>query len=95
MTDDRIAALEQRLAQALSAGGASVTIQDPRVSGMLKIGAGIFATITVSVMIWVANSINRLNETMARVATQNESIMATLQDHSERLKELERRYATR
>ncbi len=83
------------MGELLKAGGASVTIQDPRVNGAFRWLSGIFATITVAVMMWVANSINRLNETMARVATQNESIMATLTDHSDRLKDLERRYVVR
>lgn len=91
LSDDEV----ERIAQRLSRVGASVTVQDPRVNSLTRWLAGIFASITVLVMVWVANSINRLNETMARVATQNESVIRTISDHSDRLRELERRNAQR
>lgn len=90
MSEERLTALEQRIAD-IAAAGASVTVQDPRVSQvqnwiLAAVGGGI-----VLALAWGANSINRLNETMARVVTQNEAIMSTQADHAERLKELERR----
>jgi hypothetical protein len=85
----------ERITTRLSRSGASVTVQDPRVSGAFRWLAGIFATIVVMVMVWVASSINRLNETLARVATQNEALIRTMTDHSDRLRDLERRNAQR
>lgn len=95
MTDERLIALEERFEKLLTSGGASVTLQDPRVSTMTRWLAGLFGSLALAVMLWVANSINRLNETMSRVVTQNEAIMAIQADHSDRLKELERRNASR
>ena len=91
LSDDEV----ERIAQRLSRVGASVTVQDPRFSMLGRWAAGVFATITVAVMMWVASSINRLNETMARVATQNEAVIRTISDHSDRLRDLERRNAQR
>jgi hypothetical protein len=95
MTDDRIAAMEERIEKLITSGGASVTVQDPRVSSMTRWVATLMGGIALLVMAWVATSINRLNETMSRVVTQNEAIMATQADHSDRLKELERRNVSR
>jgi hypothetical protein len=95
MTDARLEALEERVSELLTSGGASVTVQDPRVSSMTRWIATVMGGVALLVMGWVANSINRLNETMSRVVTQNEAIMATQADHSDRLKELERRNASR
>lgn len=87
--DTRLSKVERRQE------GASIAVRDPRVSTAFTWVSGVFASVTVLVMVWVASSINDLNKTMARVATQNESIMTTLVDHSERLRELERRNAPR
>lgn len=95
MTDERIAALEDRVAEMLAAGGASVTIQDPRVNNLTRWLMTLLGGLALAIMIWVANSINRLNETMSRVVTQNEAIMATQSDHADRIKDLERRYVIR
>jgi hypothetical protein len=95
MTDERLAAIEERIEKLITSGGASVTVQDPRVSSMTRWMATLFGSLALAVMLWVANSINRLNETMSRVVTQNEAIMAIQDDHSDRLRELERRYVTR
>lgn len=91
MSEERIAALESALERLAEAGGGSVTVQDPRVSSVQNwilgaVGAGI-----VMALAWGANSINRLNVTMERVITQNAAVIATLSDHSDRIKELERR----
>jgi hypothetical protein len=85
----------ERIATRLSKGGASVTVQDPRVNTITRWVATLMGSIAVLVMVWVAASINRLNETMSRVVTQNESVMRTIIDHSERLRDLERRNAGR
>jgi hypothetical protein len=77
------------------AGGATVTVQDPRVSNLTRWIATLMGGVALLVMGWVATSINRLNETMSRVVTQNEAILAVQGDHSDRIKELERRKATR
>jgi 7-keto-8-aminopelargonate synthetase-like enzyme len=95
MSEERLAALEDRIEKAFAAGGAQVTLQDPRINTFVRAAGGVFASITIIVMVWVASSINRLNETMARVATQNEAIMNTLVDHADRIKDMERRNATR
>lgn len=95
MTDERLIALEERFEKLLTSGGASVTLQDPRVSSVTRWVATVMGGLALLVMGWVATSINRLNETMSRVVTQNEAIMAIQADHSDRLKELERRNASR
>jgi hypothetical protein len=93
MTDDRLSALEARIAEL--AGGASITVQDPRVSSLTRWTMTVLGGLALAVMVWVAQSINRLNETMSRVVTQNEAILSVQSDHSDRLKELERRNVTR
>lgn len=91
MSEERIKAIEDKLADIVNHGGASIRLEDPRVSSLFKLLSTVFATVITALMIWVASSINRLNETMSRVVTQNESIMATQADHSDRIKQLERR----
>lgn len=95
MTDERLTALEERIERLITSGGASVTVQDPRVSSMTRWVATLLGGAALAVMLWVAQSINRLNETMSRVVTQNEAILSVQSDHSDRLKELERRNASR
>lgn len=95
MSEERLAALEERIEKLLEGGGASVTIQDPRVSILTRWLMTLLGGLALAVMIWVAASINRLNETMSRVVTQNEAIMHTLGDHGDRIKDLERRYVVR
>jgi hypothetical protein len=79
----------------MAGGGATVTVQDPRVSNLTRWIATLMGGVALLVMGWVATSINRLNETMSRVVAQNEAIVSILGDHSDRIKELERRNATR
>ncbi len=95
MSEDRIAALERAVEKMLESGGASVTIQDPRVNTWNRWVATLMGGIALLVMTWVATSINELNATMSRLIAQNEAVVSILGDHSDRIKELERRNATR
>ena len=65
MSEDRIAALERAVEKMLESGGASVTVQDPRVSQVQNwliglVGAGIVITLG-----WLANSVDNLNRNFA------------------------------
>lgn len=91
MTDDRIAALEEKLAAFMEAGGASVTIQDPRVNKIYTALTTLFGSLILASMLWIASSISGLKESVASIVTQNASIIETQRDHSERIKQLERR----
>ena len=94
MSEERLNAIEKALAD-LTSNGVSVTITDPRVNNLTRWIMTLLGGMALAVMIWVASSINRLNETMSRVVTQNEAILGVQQDHSERLKDLERRNVAR
>ena len=87
LTDEDI----ERIAGRLATGGASISIRDPRVNNIQSWVFGILGTLTCAALLWGAASISKLNENMARVISQNESIVETLKDHSDRLKDLERR----
>lgn len=91
MSEERISALEERLAELASKGGASITVQDPRVNAVTRWTATLMGGAALLIMGWVASSINRLNENVARLLAQGDAIVATQKDHSDRLKELERR----
>jgi hypothetical protein len=95
MSEERLSALEAGLSKVLEAGGASVTIQDPRVNTWNRWIATLMGGIALLVMAWVATSINDLNATMSRLVAQNEAVVSILGDHSDRIKELERRNAGR
>lgn len=95
MTDDRIAALEEKLASIMEAGGASVTIQDPRVNKLYTALTTLFGSLILAAMLWIASSISGLKESVAAIVSQNASIIETQRDHSERIKELERRNVPR
>lgn len=95
MSEERLSALEERIERLITSGGASVTVQDPRVNNITRWLMTLLGGLALAVMVWVATSINRLNETMSRVVTQNEAILTVQSDHSDRIKEMERRYATR
>ena len=65
MSDERIAALERAVEKMLESGGASVTVQDPRVSQVQNwllglVGAGIIAS-----LVSMASSIDSLNRNFA------------------------------
>ena len=91
MSDERIKALERTVEEMLKSGGASVTVQDPRVSSWNRWIATLMGGIALLVMAWVATSINDLNATMSRLVAQNEAVVSILGDHSDRIKELERK----
>jgi len=88
MTDDRLTALEERIAELTAAGGASITVQDPRVNNLTRWIATLMGSIALLVMVWVASSINKLNETMSRVVTQNEFVLHTLEQHAQEIRSL-------
>lgn len=75
----------------IAGSGASVTVADPRVNGAIKWAAGILSATMIAAMIWVAGSINDLNRTLTRVATQNEAMFMRIDDHETRIRVLERR----
>jgi hypothetical protein len=72
------------------ADGASVTIHDPRVTGALDWVKTICGAIALAAILWIATSISGLKESVASIVTQNQNFQQTLQDHSERIKQLER-----
>jgi hypothetical protein len=107
MTDARLTALEEKLAKlAESSGGASITVQDPRVSSLTRWVFATLGTLAVGSIIWGVKSINDLNITVQSVVTQmaeeskrrdyqDRAYLAALEDHADRIKELERARATR
>ena len=65
MSDERISALERAVEKMLESGGASVTVQDPRVSQVQNwllglVGAGIIVSLA-----WLASSVDSLNRNFA------------------------------
>jgi hypothetical protein len=65
MSDERLSALERAVEKMLESGGASVTVQDPRVSQVQTwliglVGAGIIISLG-----WLANSVDSLNRNFA------------------------------
>jgi hypothetical protein len=106
MTEERITALERNVEELLNAGGASVTIQDPRVSALTRWMFGSLGTLAIGSILWGVKSINDLNITVQRVVTQmaeeskrrdyqDQAYLTALADHAERLKELERARVSR
>lgn len=71
--------------------GASVSIHDPRVSGALDWVKTVCGAIALAAILWIATSISGLKESVASIVTQNQSFRDMLNDHNERLKQLERR----
>jgi hypothetical protein len=65
MSEERLAAVEERLARALEGGGASVTVQDPRVSQIQNWLLGLVGTGIIVVLGWLANSVDNLNRNFA------------------------------
>jgi hypothetical protein len=75
------------------ADGASVSIHDPRVTGALDWVKTVCGAIALAAILWIATSISGLKESVASIVTQNQSFRDMLNDHNERIKELERRNA--
>lgn len=71
--------------------GARVQIQDPRVSSVQNWLLGLIGAGIVGGIIWVGTNISGLRETVVRLVTQNEFILGRLDDHEDRIKDVERR----
>ncbi len=65
MSDERISALERAVERMVSAGGASVTVQDPRVSQVQNWLLGLVGTGIIIALGWLANSVDSLNRNFA------------------------------
>jgi hypothetical protein len=89
VTDDRLTALEGRVAELLQ-GGASVTVQDPRVSQVQTWLIGLVGTGIIIALGWLANSVDSLNRNFAAMSQWKEYV-----DHRLDSLEQERRNATR
>lgn len=66
MSDERLSALEARISELT--GGASVTVQDPRVSQIQTWLIGLVGTGIIIVLGWLANSVDNLNRNFAAIA---------------------------
>lgn len=75
-------------------GGASVHMEDGRISKGLNLFWGTLAVIFVSVLGFCANNLWQLNLTIRDVLTENKTTVAELSDHELRLRVLERDSAT-
>ena len=95
MSEERIRKLEEAIGKIMESGGASVTIQDPRVNKLYAALTTLFGSLILAAMLWIASSISGLKESVAAIVSQNASIIETQRDHSERIKELERNHGPR
>jgi hypothetical protein len=95
VSDERISKLEDSMSRLLESGGASVTIQDPRVNKLYTALTTLFGSLILAAMLWIASSISGLKESVAAIVSQNAAIIETQRDHSDRIKELERNHASR
>lgn len=84
MSDERISALERAVEKMLESGGASVTVQDPRVSQVQTWLIGLVGTGIIIALGWLANSVDSLNRNFAALSQWKEYV-----DH--RLNALEKR----
>jgi hypothetical protein len=60
-----------KLLERLANSGARITMADPRVTTAQNWLLGLIGTVAILALSWAASSINRLNETMARLVEQN------------------------
>lgn len=87
----------QRLIQAVQQmrGGASVNVQDPRLSAVRNWVLGVVGTGSISVMTWLCVTVNELRITIASTAASSASQAAVtadmLRDHEQRLRVVERK----
>jgi hypothetical protein len=82
VSEERLSALESRVAD-LIGGGASITVQDPRVNKVQTWLIGLVGTGIIIVLGWLANSVDSLNRNFAALSQWKEYV-----DH--RLDSLER-----
>jgi hypothetical protein len=68
MSEERIAALEERIERALTSGGAQVTVQDPRVSQVQNWILGAVGGGIIIVIGWLANSVDNLNRNFSALS---------------------------
>lgn len=106
MSEERITRLEEAMAKILESGGASIQLQDPRVSTVNRWLYGVFGTVFTGVGLWLVSSVNTLNVNVERLivqmASQSQqtqqrftSTDASISDLSDRVKDLERNRASR
>lgn len=81
----------QRVIEAMSRRGASISMADPRVSALhnwLLITIGTMLTVVGG---WTINSINELNKTMVKVIEQNTAVQRVNDAQDRRFDNLDRR----
>lgn len=72
--------------------GATVVVQhDPRVSSIQTWLFGVVGLGLIGGIVWVGTNISGLRETVVRLVTQNEFILGRLDDHEDRIKDVEKR----
>lgn len=81
MSQDQV----DRLAEKIAARGGSITISDPRVTSVQTWLIGAVGLAVIGVGSWGIQSINELNQTMARVVTQNEATSRVLEAHARQI----------
>lgn len=77
------------IVKAFESRGGSIVMQDPRVS---QVQVWMWGALGAGFLVlggWLINSVNELNRTMERVVTTNEYIAKMIDDHAERIKQLE------
>lgn len=68
----------QRAAMA-NGGGASVEMKDGRVTRGIEWALALVGSLIALALAWVANNINDLNTTVARMSSQSEAVVARIQ----------------
>jgi ethanolamine utilization microcompartment shell protein EutL len=81
----------QKIIEAVSRRGASVTMADPRLSALQNWLMVTIGTVLIVVGGWTITSINRLNETMVKVVEQNTALQRVNDAQDRRFDNLDRR----
>lgn len=84
MTDLDEQSEEIRRGRGDHSSGASVSVRDSRMSGLVSIGLAVTPIAVVGIGAWIANSISTLNATVTRLVVQNEAIMRRLDEGDRR-----------
>ena len=78
MSEERLSALETRISELT--GGATVTVQDPRVSQIQTWLIGLVGAGIIVVLGWLANSVDNLNRNFAAITEWRGFVDSRLQN---------------
>lgn len=80
MSEERISALEQAIERLSEQGGASVRVEDPRISRVQNWILGIVGMGIIGTLGWLANSVDNLNRNFAAISQWKYDIDKRVQD---------------